>query len=162
VRELIAQRRQAVAAEEAQIAALRQREAGAQAKIDAALEIALTSKTARERLDAKVAEIEAALEQTRREIRQAEARLALARVDIPAAEELAEACRRLSKGAEYADDQGRRDLFDAVQLQVWVKGDQFWADGILPGLRLEGTIATGRWVQHGSAVSCSSSPSSRC
>jgi hypothetical protein len=36
--------------------------------------------------------------------------LSLARVDIPAAE-VAEACRRLSKGAQYADAAAKRELF---------------------------------------------------
>ena len=79
---------------------------------------------AKDRARAKIAQIEEHLEQTRREIRQAEARLALARADIPAAEEVAEACRRLSKGAYYADAAAKRELFETVQLQVWVRGER--------------------------------------
>jgi site-specific DNA recombinase len=154
VHELIAQREQAAAAEEAQIALLREREVQAQSKIDAALEIALTNELARKMLDAKVAAITEELEQTQREISQAEARLALARADIPPAEEVAEQCRRLSKGAQHLDDAGKREMFETVQLRVWVRGDEWWADGILPGLHLQGKVSARKRVQVESARGC--------
>ena len=45
----------------------------------------------------------------------------------------------------YADAAGKRELLDAVQLRVYVAGEQWWAEGIVPGLRLEGRIAPSRW-----------------
>jgi hypothetical protein len=120
-------------------------------KADALLDLYTERKITRERLDAKVAQIEAQITDVDAQTRRTEARLALLRVDIPDAQEVAEACRQLSKGAYDADAAGKRELLDAVQLRVYVAGEQWWAEGIVPGLRLEGRIAPSRWVREENA-----------
>jgi hypothetical protein len=154
---MITERDRAVAEIGTRLARLQKHEVELQSQARAALDLGLTGKRARQLLEAKVAEIEGELEGVGAEIRRVEARLALANVEIPAAEEVAEVCRQLSKGAYYAAAAAKRALLNDLQVQVWVRGDQWWADGIVPGLRLEGAIRRSPWVQEENAECCATS-----
>jgi multidrug resistance efflux pump len=133
---MIAERDRAVAAIESELDGLRKQETRLQAQARAALDLGLVGTLACELLEAKLAETEREIETVRAQIRRAEARLALARADIPSEQQVAEVCRQLSKGAYYADARGKRELLEALQMKVWVHGEEWWADGIVPGLHL--------------------------
>jgi site-specific DNA recombinase len=60
--------------------------------------------------------------------------------------DVAEVCRRLSKGAYHADEAGKRTLLETAQLRIWVRGREWWATGMLPGLHLEGMLTPGSRV----------------
>ena len=154
VAEMIAERDRAVAVVESELDGLRKREAALEARASAALDLGLTGRLARTLLEEKLAEIEQELEAVRAEIRRAEARLSLARIEIPSTEQVAEVCRQLSKGAYCADAAGKRELLESLQMKVWVRGEEWWADGIVPGLHLGGTIQRNQWVQDANAPRC--------
>jgi hypothetical protein len=133
---------------------LRKQETQLQAQARAALDLGLVGKLACELLEAKLAETEREIETVRAQIRGAEARLALARADIPSEQQVAEICRQLSKGAYYADAKSKRELLEALQMKVWVHGEEWWTDGIVPGLHLVGTIQRSQRVQNTNAPGC--------
>jgi hypothetical protein len=151
---MIAERDRAVAAIESELEHLRTQEAQLQGRASAALDLGLLGKLARELFEAKLASIERELEAIRAEIRRAEARLSLARVDIPSNDQVADVCRQLSKGAYDADAAAKRELLEATQMKVWVYGQEWWADGIVPGLHLGDTIQRSQWVQDANAPRC--------
>lgn len=91
-------------------------------------------------LDASLAEVTTEQESLRSELARAQAEEALARTAIPEAEELAHICQSLNGGAAYATAEERRALLDLLQVQVTVRGKDYQITGLIPELRVQGSL----------------------
>jgi hypothetical protein len=94
------------------------------------------------------AAIEASLEEVRgqkaqleRELAQLEAQAALAQAEVPKAEQIAAVCRAFAVGAAEATVAQRRQILDALEIEVHMRGQEYEITGSVPDLTHQGTLA---------------------
>ena len=106
-----------------------------------------------DRLDASMAEVEREQERVRQEMETVRAQIAQAAASLPQAGELERACADLAAGHTYAEPGDRRDLLEALQIQVTMHGLDYTITGIVPELERRGSVAEAGWVQSSEACS---------
>lgn len=95
----------------------------------------------RERLDAAMDKLQAYEAAQRTALQQAQARGAVAAAGVPAAEEIGRVCRLVVKGAAHATAEQKRAVLDLLSVEVWTTGRTYEIRGVVPKLRVRGTLA---------------------